>query len=150
MSEETKTAAPTATDDAKRLAELLERKQKREKARDEQTAAFARKELELEDQFEEELGPRGEAFEIVNTPHDGPIAIRRGEPVLFKRFQASMPGDKDPTPEALHAFVSPCLIYPEKAVFNDIVGKRPQITMRMANALCTLMGAKESSDRGKF
>jgi len=149
MSEETKAVAPV-TNDAMKRAEMMERKLKREKARDEQLAAFAQKELELEDQFEEEFGPRGEAFEIVNFQHDGPIAVRRGEPVLFKRFQASMPGDKDPTPEAIYAFVKPCLIYPEKAAFDEIIGKRPQIATRVCNALAVLMGAKEGADRGKY
>lgn len=148
MSEETKTVP--VVDDAKALADLLERKETRERAREKQAAAFARKELELADQYEDELGPRGQEFEIVNTTSDGPIVIRRGEMVLYKRFQAAMAGGKDPSPEDVHSFVWPCVAYPEKSAFNAIVDKRPHIGMRLANALLTLMGAKEVSDRGKF
>lgn len=147
MSEETK---PAPVDDAKALADLMERKEKRAREREKEAAAFARKELELEDKFEEELGPRGQEFEIVNVVGYGPIVIRRGEMVLYKRFQATMAGGKDPSPEDIHAFVWPCIAYPEKSDFNAIVDKRPHIGMRMANALLALMGAKESSDRGKF
>lgn len=150
MIEETKSVIPVATSDAQRLAELMDRKDKRDKARDQQAAAFKLKELELEDQYEGELGPRGEAFEIINLAHDGPVVVRRGEAVLFKRFQASMPGDKDPTPEAIYAFVKPCLVYPEVSVFNEIISKRPQYATRVCNALCVLMGAKEGADRGKY
>lgn len=147
MSEETKTAP---VDDAKVYSDLLERREKRLREREKQAAAFDRKELELEDKYEDELGPRGQEFEIVNLAGHGPIVIRRGEMVLYKRFQAAMSNGKDPSPEDVYGFVWPCIAYPEKSAFDAIVDKRPHIAMRLANALLTLMGAKEVSDRGKF
>lgn len=151
MAETPKTETVVAPeDDAAKLAALMERKEKREREREKQAAAFARKELELADQYEDELGPRGQEFEIVNTTSDGPLVIKRGEMVLYKRFQAAMSNGKDPSPEDVHAFVWPCVVYPDRQAFNAIVDRRPHVGMRLANALLTLMGAKETSDRGKF
>jgi hypothetical protein len=136
-------------DDAARVRALHDAKATLDEARakaDEQRKVL---ELELELRFENELGPRGEEFEIVSTT-SGPVVVKRGEPVQYKRFQATMRGDKEPTPEDIYAYVSPCVVHPTKSEFDHLLNRRPHIAMRCANALISLQGFKEESDRGKF
>lgn len=139
MSEDTKERLRTAR------AEL----QKLQQARDEANDLRELQECELILKYEKELGPRGREFELVST-QEGPIVIRRGEFVLYKAFQESMVNRDQPSPEAVHSYVSPCVVFPSREAFNKIVDERPHYAVRCANALLLLHGAKEITDRGKF
>lgn len=127
-----------------RLAAAREAKEKKDAARAEAAAARELEALDLESKLEGELGPRGEHFEIVETV-EGPIAVKLGEGILHTRFQASKVTDTD-----IHDYVFPCVVHPSKEKYLEIVGRRPGIALRCANALATLYGAKAQAEAGKY
>lgn len=100
--------------------------------------------LELEERLTDELGPRGEEFEIVETP-DGLVAIKLGDSLLHKRFSNSKCTDED-----VFAYVDPCVVHPSTEAFRAMAGKRPAIVVRCASALASLFGAKDAADAKKF
>ncbi len=130
------------------LAKLREAKAAREDARAKEAEARELLSLQLEERYEAELGPRGSMFEIVATL-EGPIVVRLGEAVLFKKFKAAYAGDKEPTLEDQHSYVYPCVVYPDKAKFLEIIERRPALLGVCANAAATLHLAKEVDARGK-
>lgn len=104
--------------------------------------------LELENSLEDGgKGPRGVNFEIVDGGDSGPIALRLGEMILYKRFTSTMKGDKEPSHEDLFNYVSPCVIHPDRQAFAKLVERKPVLLMRCANALTTLFGAKDEDAR---
>jgi hypothetical protein len=127
-----------------KLAAARASKDAREKMKAEETASRELEVLELEERFEKELGPRGSFFEVVETV-DGPIVLKLGEAVLHTRFAESKV-----TPNDIHDYVFPCVAYPTKEKFLEIVGRRPGLALRCANALATLYGAKANAEAGKF
>jgi hypothetical protein len=134
----------SAADIQAKLAEKRAAKEEREAAR---VAEGVHKELlilELEEKLEKELGARGSFFEIVDTV-EGPIALMLGAAVLHTRFQASKVTDQD-----IHDYVFPCVVHPEKEKYLEIVGRRPGVALRCANALAILYGAKANADAGKY
>lgn len=134
-----------------RLAAAKAKKADRTVARSAEDEARELAILELENRLEDEgKGPRGVNFEIVDGGSEGPIAVRLGEMVLYKRFTSTMKGDKEPTHEDLAAYVTPCVIHPERGKFLAAIDRRPVLLMRCANALTTLFGAKDEDARGKF
>lgn len=133
-----------ATDVKTRLAAARAAKEKRDA--EAKAAADAREleVLELEEKLESMYGPRGQAFEIVETI-DGPIAVKLGEAVLHTRFQASKVSDTD-----INDYVFPCVVHPPRETYLALVAKRPGLGLRCASALATLFGAKDARDAGKF
>lgn len=137
-------APDTKTPELDELAELEKRAAERAKAREGEERKRRIEVLKLEAKFEEELGPRGSMFEIVETV-EGPIVVRLGEGVLFQRFTASKV-----TPADVHNFVYPCVEHPTKERYVEIVANRPEVAGRCAHALMSLFGAKNKDDAGKF
>jgi len=133
----------------KSLEQLELEKEKREEQRRAEAKERRRQALLLEERYEAELGARGQDFEIVETIA-GPIVIRRGESVLFKKFMAAYNGGKDPSIEDLHAYVTPCVEHPEREEFLKIVAKHPGIYRACANALADLHVGKERDTKGKY
>lgn len=123
-----------------KLATAREAKEKREEARDDAAGARELEALELEERFEKELGPRGSMFEIVETI-DGPIVVKLGEAVLFKKFKASLGGD--PSLEEMHQFVWPCVVHPTVDKFNERTSLRPGLLVMCTDALVGLFAGKE-------
>jgi hypothetical protein len=132
------------SDTMDRLAAARVAKEAKDVAAREAAAARELEVLELETRLEKELGPRGAYFEIVETL-EGPIAVKLGEAVLHTRFQASKIQDAD-----VHEYVFPSVVHPTKEKYLEIVGRRPGVALRCANALATLYGAKANADAGKF
>lgn len=137
MSDETK-------DDLQaRLARARQARETRDKA-DEQRALERECEwLELEERLVKEHGPRGHAFDMINTT-EGAIAFRLGEAVLLKRFRDSKQGEVE-----LHDFITPCIVHPAKEAYLEILGRRPGLAIVIANKLCDLYAAKAEDDAGK-
>ncbi len=119
-------------------------KDAREKSKAEAAQARELESLELEEKYDKELGPRGAFFEIVDTI-EGPIVLKLGEAVLHTRFSESKVTAAD-----IHEYVYPCVVHPTKEKYLEIVGRRPALALRCANALATLYGAKANADAGKF
>jgi len=154
MSDDAKTeaASPAAapTDLQKRLHEARQRKIARDQAAQEEVERHELAVLELEEKLEAEgLGRCGTDFIVVDGGAEGPIGIKLGPSLLYTRFQAAMAGGKDPRPEDVFAYVFPCVCYPKPDAFKALNEKRPHLTMRCANALTVLFGAKEDTTRSK-
>jgi hypothetical protein len=103
---------------------------------------------ELEVKLAKEIGRRGEAFELVDGGPEGPIALKLGEAVLYKKYKAAVAREKD-TDEDLMAFVAPCVVVPEAARFHEIVFARKHLLTKCGDALLKLYGAWEDKSRGK-
>ena len=134
----------SVSDVKERLAKAREAKAAKEKAAAEAAEMLELETLELETSLEKEHGPRGFGFEIVETP-EGPIAVKLGDSVLHKRFSESKIDEA-----SMHDYVYPCVVHPAKDKYLEIVGRRPGIVLRCANALASLFGAKANADAGKF
>lgn len=126
--------------------ELRKRKEEREKLREKARKAREAEVLQLEDRFETDLGPRGSAFEIVDSGElgEGCIVVKLGEEVLWKRFSASKMN-----PEDVEQFVKPLVVHPSREKYDEIVGRRGALAIRCAHALATLYGVKLEANAGK-
>lgn len=127
-----------------RLKAAREEKAKREATAHSAAEARELATLELESKLSAELGERGVHFEIVETV-EGPVAVKLGEAVLHQRFQNSKVTETD-----IHDYVFPCVVYPTQPAYLELVGRRPVIAVRCANALAGLFGAKAADAEGKF
>jgi hypothetical protein len=135
--------------DDERRAELLAAKAKRAQAAAEADEAHKDLCLELEEKFCTELGPRGQAWEMANednTCGEGPICVKLGDPTAHKLW-TSKPGA---APEDQYAYVAPSVIYPERARFNEIAMRRPQLLGRAVQALTNLFGFSQGVLQGKL
>jgi hypothetical protein len=151
MSIETTQGNGATTTTAERLKAAKDKQRVRAVEREAVNEAQELAMIELENRLEDEgKGPRGIHFELVDGGADGPIAVRLGEMILYKRFTATMKGDKEPSHEDLVAYVTPCVLHPDRQAFLALVDKKPVLAMRCANALTTLFGAKDEDARGKF
>ncbi|MDQ2782607.1 MAG: hypothetical protein M3Y26_08770 [Actinomycetota bacterium] len=128
-------------------AELREKKLALDEARAKAREARELEGLELELRFSDELGPRGAAFEMVDSGDlgEGFLVVKLGSEVLLKRFVAS----KTTTPEDISQFVRPCLVHPAPELFDEIVSRRPALASRAAHALMNLFGLKKEDEAGK-
>ena len=141
--------AEAPADDVKsRLAAARDRRAAREKLFDEALELRQLAILELEDKLSTDLGKRGEDFEIVDGGPDGPIAVRLGESVLYKKWRAKVKTDKD-TQEDFIAFVRPCVVYPSADKFDEIIGRRGLLLDKCAGVLAKLYGGWEDKSEGK-
>ena len=132
--------------DINRLEELRAAKAARDSQKKAEADARELACLELEEKFTKELGPRGTQFEIIDTP-EGPIVVRLGEAVLFKRMR-DKPGEANS--EDLQNFVSPCVVHPDKAAFSAMIEKRFGVLMRCSAALITLYSGAAAARAGEF
>lgn len=107
--------------------------------------------LELEISLTAKHGPRGNQYEIVDGGHEGPVAVKLGDLVVYKRFQSAVTDEKGKglTPELAFEYVFPCLAFPDADSFKAIYQRRPGLVFRCATALSQLFAGKESSDREK-
>lgn len=137
-------AKDVALDVKGKLARLREQKAVREQADKDARDLRELEILELEERFVRELGARGAMFEVVDSV-EGPVVVSLGEAVLFKRFSESKMEMEDAA-----QFVTPCIVFPSREKFTEIVGRRPVVLTRCATALGTLFGLKREADAGKF
>ena len=134
---------------AEKLARLLAERAKREQEAAAVKEAHELLVLELESRFCAELGPRGQAWEMANednTCGEGPICVKLGDPVAHKLWVSK----QGSAPEDQFAYVSPAVIYPEKARFNEIAVRRPQLLGRAVQALTNLYGFSQGVLQGKL
>lgn len=134
MSDEKSRDQRLAEHEAKQKARADEEKKRRELVED------------LEMRFDAELdGPRGKAFEIIETA-DGPIVVAPLEQmVTFKKFSESKKTSAD-----IENFVRPHVKHPAAIDYMRMIDSRPVYAVRCANALFTLYGGKSDEEAGKF
>jgi hypothetical protein len=133
---------------ADRRAELLKRREVREQLAALRKADLELQCLELEELWTQKLGARGVEFEIVNEENDcdeGPIVLKRGEVVRYKAFMAK-PGA---VYEDQFSYVVDSVVYPERAAFTAIVGRRPELLARCTIVLHRLFGFSDAEIKKK-
>jgi hypothetical protein len=131
------------TDAAARLAA-------KKAARAEAWAKLQADEIELEDKYDGELGPRGSEFEIVLPTNaaqvaDGLVVVKKPERQKWAAFQESKMSATD-----AHHLVIACLADPaDKERFNELAKSRPMIVSRCATAIAKLVGLELQAEAGK-
>jgi hypothetical protein len=141
---------------AAELAELRAKQAEREAKRAEEIEAGELELARLIEKFENELGPQGRMFEVIDARElgDGIIVVKRPEPTQHKRFVAAIDkanNTNKPVDEADTAqYVSPNVVHPSREAYLVIAGARPEIGGRCSVALMRLMGAKRKDDSGKY
>lgn len=133
------------------MSDSLEVLRARKVAREEMRVAAALKreeeELILEEELEKKLaGPRGIAFDIINT-EVGLFAVRKPEFVVAKRFN-SIPAEKRHDEEVIQ-FVTPCVVFPDAAAFRMVIQEHGGIAWRCALSLLSMYEAKVTERLGK-
>lgn len=106
--------------------------------------------LETQAKYEAELGPRGEAFEILDAGAEGLIVLKPlpSGLVLFKEFRAKVQKD-ELTLEAAQKYVLPSVVEPDRSHVLDILNRRPMLHDELVLLLHKLYGANEALERGK-
>lgn len=143
------TIETTAEKKARLLAARDAQKAAEETEREDHEVQF----MELEDQFEAELGgPRGKAFEIIdaNAVGCGFLVVKLIAGIAFKRFRDAINNPKTDHDKAIFDFVFPAVVYPSQDTFKKINVDRPQVTNRCSDALIALFGAKDADQMGKY
>lgn len=132
-------------DDAE-IAKLEEKAAERERARAVEAKQAKLQRLKLIDQFEEELGPRGREFEIVDLTEQGEgyVVVKRALSVHMRAFKASKMTDADH-----FDLVKTCVVYPTIDEFKAIAGRRDFAVTRCATAIAEMHGLKVRDDAGK-
>lgn len=146
--------SPPESDEDRELRELTERvdalSQARE-ARAQPTKAelIALKKRELKeaeelDKFEREVGKVGKEIDIVQSDV-GAVILKRPTMTTYRRFQDS---GKVETKD-FEQLVRPCVLYPSRAEFDQLVEQRPMLLAHCADACIALAGLRASEIRKK-
>ena len=125
--------------------ELLKRREARALALKEEQERQELEELKLEDELSEKFGRRGRDFEIIATDV-GVFAVRCPDFVVAKKFNAAKEHDE----ETIIHFVTPCLVYPEKAAFTAVIKSHAGVASRCCLALLAMHEASGVARAGKF
>jgi hypothetical protein len=128
-----------------KIAALRAKKADRETARAAEAKARELEALELEERFESELGPRGVAFELVET-EVGNFVVARPDYLVAKSFL-----DKDErSSEDTSAFVAPCIRFPAQADYRVVTQSHGGIVHRCCLAALAMYEAKRATVSGKY
>jgi hypothetical protein len=150
--EQAATGAPELT---QRLAEIKAQRDALEKQRAERLER-TRLEDEIEaealklknDQalecLESEHGALGKKIAAVYSP-SGVIVVRKPNGILFRKWQ----DEAKTTAASLLAFVRPCVVYPDKALFDEWIEEHPGLLPFLGDSVCILAGARAEEARGK-
>lgn len=150
------THAPTAAElrleelQDKRKA-LLEAREERQKLTPEEQVAIAERVLAAEealDALEAKEGKIGVHIQIVRIDDDNDgraIILKRPIMQVFRRYQDSGKTDS----EDLEKLVRPCLLYPTKPEFEQIIKDLPFVLHRCSNVVATLAGVRREDVAGK-
>lgn len=134
----------------KRAALAAQREQRAQPTAAELLAIEQRKLAEDEalDQMLAEHGRLGEAIEIIRARDDvGAVIVRRPHLAVWRRFQDAS-GGKD-AGQALDQLVRPCVVYPSKAEFDQLVARLPFLLQLCADACARLAGVRVEQAQAK-
>lgn len=102
------------------------------------------KELDIFADLEAKHGEADQAIKRIDTLH-GMVVVKRPQEMAYRKFADMEKVTTSAAKELAHA----CLIYPEKATFNDWAADEPAIIARAANAACWLAGNRKELDEKK-
>lgn len=135
-----------------RKAELLAAREKREAEREATRERLELEYLELEAKYEEELGPKGIAFAIVDVSDcslEHPfIVLKLGEPLPYRKFKG-LTDEQKMMAEHQQNFVAPACVVPTDTQFRVLSSTRPGVAERAAAELLGLYGQDIGKKRGK-
>jgi hypothetical protein len=125
--------------------EAREERRKAEHARREVEAA----EAEVRDaphiaKAEEEIGPIGTRIQLVETSL-GTIIVRRPNHLVWKKYTRK----EKVTADDVEQLIRTCLVYPDKARFNEIWEELPGVGSRLIDAISELAGLMGRDRSGK-
>ncbi len=127
-----------------------EKKAAREDAKRRAAEAHELEFLDLEEKYEADLGPRGQAFEMVDSQF-GIVVVRPVAAIVTKRFNERVAklGDRPiPLQDALE-YVGPALLHPSREDFVELCKRAEGLAYRCCLALQDLAGARQSDDLSK-
>lgn len=93
---------------------------------------------------EEQYGPLGEGISIVDTPR-GAIVIKRPHHLVYRKFAAK----EKPKIREVEEFVTGCVVYPDKARFEEISEEFFGVINACAEAIAILMSNTSKAREGK-
>jgi hypothetical protein len=143
-------AVPAAPTMAERLAEARAAKADREAAA--QLAAEAREllVLDLEARFSAELGPAGQAFEVLEFRQiDKVVALKRAAAVVVKRFDAAATKKTGQGDADAMEYVLPSVLHPSREEFRSWSGDHQAIVWECAAALRRMEGLRAAEVASK-
>ncbi len=95
-------------------------------------------------ELEDAKGKVGSHLAVVETEM-GMIVVERPHVANFRKFQDAGKF----TAEALEKLARPCVVYPDKAKFDQIITEYPGVLIATADAVVELAGARKREQTGK-
>ena len=105
--------------------------------------------MKLKKRFRAELGVQGVDWDVIDG-HATFVVVKLGEAVLHKTFTEAVAKKGKPDGTDLDAFVPPNVVHPSREAYLELVGRKPAVAVRCANALIGLYGAADEVYAGKF
>ncbi len=138
--------APTMKE---QIAALRAAKEKRDAEVEAELDGIELLELQLEEKYVGELGPRGKEFDIYSTTF-GVYAFKKPEELNYQKAQNKIDGGRaDEKRVAVHHLLASCLLYPTAEVFNKAMSDRPGLGGNLLVVVAKLAGAVAAERRSK-
>jgi len=94
---------------------------------------------------EREIGPVGVKIALVEAPDGRGVIVKAPELIRTKAFQAK----RDPSDAELEAYITGCIVFPDKGKYRGIVKDFPLVTSTVATVIQELGGASQKARSGK-
>ena len=137
--------------------EELEKKQRaREAGREEKAKLHRLEKAELVDKYEEELGPLGVAFALVDCGliHRGWLVVKNPEKAAYKRYQAivekGVMKERSIDDSEKHAYAMACVVHPAREVALQLFADHSGVSERVIAAANYLATGQREREEGKF
>lgn len=125
---------------AKRAAMVRAREEAQEQRESERALEDEQRAIADEEALAKAIEEHGEVGRVIEALHTdlGLIIIKRCSAIRWRKFQ-----DADNfTNEAFTSLVTPCVIYPTAARFDEMLEEQPAILARASNAVAKLAGIR--------
>jgi len=122
-----------------KLAEIEKRRRARTQVDDVATATAELERAELIDSFEADHGPVGRGIAVFEVPDGSIVVVKKPASATYRKFVDS----KSQSSEAAAAFVKPCVVYPAKERWVELLDEYPAILARVALGCARLAGHRD-------
>jgi dephospho-CoA kinase len=122
---------------AKLEEETLEERKERQALSDLQKETYGLENDKAILEAEREIGPIGVKIALVVAPDGRGVIVRAPELIRTKAFQAK----KDPSEAELEAYITGCVVFPDKGKYRGILKDFPLVTSTVATVIQELGGA---------